>query len=82
MTEYEDIHVTFKGINGIKGFSAFTSSGDHIKFERYDTDKKTEGFETMCNEGKLGSMIAHRKLTQLFDWHNFNKWLEHKEKTT
>ncbi len=63
----------------IKGMDIFLNSCDHLKFEQYDTDNNTEGVETMYKEGKLECMIAHRKLTGVFEWNNFDKWLEHIE---
>ena len=69
-------------LKDIKGMYTFLNSGDHLRFEQHDLDNDTDGFETMFNEGKLECMIAHRKLANIFEWNNFDKWLENKEKTT
>ena len=66
----------------VKGIVDFLNSNDHLEFEKYDLHNDTDGFETMFEEGKLECMIAHRKLANVFEWDNFDKWLEGKEKTT
>ena len=63
-------------IKDIKGMATFLDSCDHIRFEIYDVHNDTDGFETMHNEGKLECMIAHRKLTDVLEWDNSDRWLE------
>ena len=69
-------------LKDIRVMEEFLDSGDHLRFEQYDLDNNTDGFETMYNEDKLECMYAHRKLTDVFEWDNFDKWLANKEKTT
>ena len=82
LSTYERCSMLHPPLKDIKGMDTFLNSGDHLRFEQHDLDKDTDGFETMFKEGKLECMIAHRKLTSIFEWNNFDKWLENKEKTT
>ena len=65
-------------LKDIEGMEEFLNSGDHLRFELYDIQNTTDGFETMFKDGKLECMIAHRQLT-VFEWNIFDKWLENKD---
>ena len=82
LSMYERCSMLHPELKDIKGMYTFLNSGDHLRFQRYDLDNNTDGFETMYQEGKLECMIAHRKLATIWEWKNFDKWLENKEKTT
>ena len=82
MSTYERCSYITPWLKDINGMEMFLNTGDHLEFEKYDLRNDTDGFDTMFLEGKLECMIAHRKLATVFEWDNFDKWLENREKTT
>jgi len=54
----------------------FIGNRYHITFETADSLNKTWWFDVARRKGYLKAMIAHRNSTNIFQWKNFNNWLE------
>ena len=79
LSTYERCSMLTPWLKDINGMETFLNKHVHLKFEKYDIENDTDGFEAMFEKGYLECMITHRKLT-VFEWNNFDKWLEIKRK--